>query len=306
MSLAALMDRLVANAYREGQLLSMDRSTLRRIRLGEELRAWRVENNKTQIDMTRGLKGWNPGRLSRVEHGKVPVDAADLNRLLDHCGITGTDRAEIEDLIGDGPDRNWWQDHEFAETISAAFGEFLGLEAAATHMLDYYHSAFPGLLQTPDYAREMISAGLDGLSEDQNEAAAEIRILRQRRLTDEPRLDLEVYFGEVALLVAGDEEILAEQIRHVLKVSEYPNVTVRMVPLSAGRPGILVSGLTLLRFPDEPDGGFVFTEAVGGMLPRRSGRDVRRAERAFSRLKRFALSPADTISALERKLEEIT
>ncbi|MFB7617117.1 helix-turn-helix domain-containing protein [Kitasatospora sp. NPDC056181] len=306
MSPLACLERLVAYAHREGQLLTMDRSTLRRIRLGEELRAWRVENNKTQIDMTAGLKGWNPGRLSKVEHGKVPVSAADLARLLDHCGMSEADRGEIEDLIGDGPDRNWWQDHEFADTISAAFGEFLGLEAAATHMLDYYLSAFPGLLQTPDYAREVIAAGLDGLSEDQNEAAAEIRVLRQRRLTEEPRLNLEMYFGEVALLVAGDLDVLAEQIRHVIKVSEYPNVTLRMVPLSAGRPGILSSGLTLLRFPDEPDGGFVFTEAVGGMLPRRSGRDVRRAERAFARLKRCALSPKDTITALERKLEEIT
>ncbi|MEE1822274.1 DUF5753 domain-containing protein [Streptomyces sp. BE20] len=190
--------------------------------------------------------------------------------------------------------------------MSAAFGEFLGLEAAATHRLDYFLSGFPGLLQTPEYAREMIAAGLDGLSEDQNEAAAEIRIMRQRRLTEEPRLKLEVYFGEVALLVAGDLEVLAEQIRHVIKVSKYPNVTLRMVPLSAGRPGMLASGLTLLRFPDEPEGGFVFTEAVGGTLPRRSGRDVRRAERAFARLKRCALSPEDTATALNRQLEEIT
>ncbi|WP_052707292.1 helix-turn-helix domain-containing protein [Streptomyces rubellomurinus] len=287
-------------------MLSEDPSAIRQIRLGDELRAWRTEHNKTLAEVTAGLKGWNPARLSKIERALLPVTAADLATFLDHCGITGPERAEIESFATDSQSRHWWQDHEFADTISSAFAEFLSLEADATQMCEYYLSGFPGLLQTEDYAREIIAAGLDGLSEDQSEAAAEIRVLRQRRLTEEPILELDAYFGEVALLVGGDEEILASQIRHVLKVAQYPNVTVRMVPLSAGRPGILASGLTLLRFPGEPVEGFSFVEAVGGMLPRKSGRDVRRAERAFARLKRCALSPDATVAALERKLEEIT
>ncbi|MFJ7908614.1 helix-turn-helix domain-containing protein [Kitasatospora sp. NPDC096204] len=286
--------------------MSEDPSAIRQIRLGDELRAWRIENNKTLAEVTAGLKGWNPARLSKIERARMPVTAADLAVYLDHCGIAGPERAEIEGFATDTPSRHWWQDHEFADTISSAFAEFLSLEADATQMLEYYLSGFPGLLQTEDYAREIIAAGLDGLSEDQSEAAAEIRVLRQRRLTEEPLLRLDAYFGEMALLVGGDEEVLAGQIRHVLMVARYPNVTVRMVPFSAGRPGVLASGLTLLRFPGEPGEGFSFVEAVGGMLPRKSGRDVRRADRAFARLKRCALSQDATIAVLERKLEEIT
>ncbi len=286
--------------------MSKDPSAIRQIRLGDELRAWRTENNKTLADVTAGLKGWNPARLSKIERALLPVTARELAIFMDHCGIAGPERAEIEALATDSPSRHWWQDHEFADTISSAFAEYLSLESEATQMLDYYLSAFPGLLQTEDYAREVIAAGLDGLSEDQNEAAAEIRIMRQRRLTQDPLLELDAYVGEVALLVGGDQEVLAGQIRHVIKVAQYPNVTVRMVPLSAGRPGILASGLTLLRFPGESGESFSFIEAVGGMLPRKSGREVRRAERAFARLKRCALSPDATVAALERKLEEIT
>ncbi|MGW3044152.1 helix-turn-helix domain-containing protein [Kitasatospora sp. NPDC001159] len=284
--------------------MGTDPSAIRSIRLGEELRQWRLENNKTLADVTAGLRGWNPARLSKIERARLPVSAADLAAYLDHCGITGEERAEIEHLATDGPSKHWWEDHEFADTISAAFAEFLGLEADATHMLDYYLSAFPGLLQTEDYAREVIAAGLDGLSDDQSEAAAEIRVLRQRRLIEEPRISLEAYFGEVALLVGGDRDILAGQIRHVIEVAKYPNVTLRMAPLSAGRQAILASGLSLMRFAG--DESFVFIEAAGGMLPRKSGRDVRRAERAFARLKRYSLSPEDTITALEHKLEELT
>ncbi|MDH6114545.1 hypothetical protein P3T36_000945 [Kitasatospora sp. MAP12-15] len=280
----------------------------RSIRLGAELRTWRTEHDRTLTEATEGLRGWNAGRLSKVERGLMPVNANDLTAFLDHNGVAGQDREDLLDLVREGPSRQWWLDHDFADTISPAFAEYLAMEADASHMVEYFPSAFPGLLQTPDYAREMIEAGIGSLSEEQLEAAAEVRVLRQRRLTEPPVLEVEGYFGEVALLIAADQKVLADQIRHAIKVAQYPNVTLSMVPLSAGRPGILNSGVTLLGFADEPgeENGFVFVEAVGGMLPRRSGRDVRRTRRTFDRLRRHALSPDDTLTVLADKLEEIT
>ncbi|GAB2749183.1 DUF5753 domain-containing protein [Kitasatospora kifunensis] len=284
--------------------MGKDLSAYKKIRLGDDLRSWRLENSKTLAEATAGLKGWDAARLSKVERALLPITAADLAELLDHCGITGQEREEMEGLLEDGPSRRWWRN--FDDTITAAFAEYLGLEAEAAHMTEYFPSGFPGIVQTEGYAQEMIAAAIDGPSEEQIEAATEVRMLRQRRLIEAPVLTVELYFGEVTLLVAGDLEVLAEQIRHAIKVARYPNVTLRMVPLSAGRAPILISGVTLLRFPQGADAEFVFIEAVGGMLPRRSGRDVRRAERAFTRVKRYALSPEETITALERKLEEIT
>ncbi|WP_153459997.1 helix-turn-helix domain-containing protein [Streptomyces kaniharaensis] len=286
--------------------MSKDLSAIRQIRLGDELRAWRLENNKTLTDMTAGLKGWSPGRLSRIERAQQQITAADLAALLDHAGITGPEREDFESFLGTSPPKQWWRDLDYAEAITPAFAEYLALEADASEILNYFPSAFPGLVQTEAYAKEMIAAGLDSPNEERVEAGAEVRILRQRRLIHDPRLTFEAYFGEVALLVAGDQEVLAGQIRHAITVAQYPNVTLRMVPLSAGRPGILSSGITLMRFPDDLENGFAFIEAVGGMLPRRTGRDVRRTERAIARVKRCSLSPEDTITALERKLEELT
>ncbi|MFJ7250475.1 helix-turn-helix domain-containing protein [Kitasatospora sp. NPDC098652] len=286
--------------------MNKDLSAIRQIRLGEELRAWRLDNNKTLADATTGLKGWNPARLSRIERAQQPIGGADLKILLDHYGITGQEREDIESLLTAGPARRWWRSLDFADSITAAFAEYLDLEADASHISEYFPAAFPGLLQTEGYATEMIAASLSAPNDEQIEAAAEVRLRRQSRLTDDHPLKFDAYFGEVALLVAGDQQVLADQIRHTIKVAQYPNVTVRMVPLSAGRPGILASGVVLMRFPGDPDGGFVFIEAVGGMLPRRTGRDVRRAERAIARVERYALSPEETITVLERKLEELT
>ncbi|MER5353101.1 helix-turn-helix transcriptional regulator [Kitasatospora sp. NPDC002551] len=286
--------------------MSKQLSAIRQIRLGDELRAWRLENNRTLVDMTEGLKGWSPGRLSRIERAQQQIARADLTKLLDHAGVTGQDREDLESLLGDGPPKQWWRDLDYAETITPAFAEYLALEADASHIQNYFPSAFPGLVQTEGYAREMIAAGVDAPNDELVEAGAEVRVLRQRRLTEDPTLDFKAYFGEVALLIAGDQTVLADQIRHAIEVANYPNVTLRMVPLSAGRPGVLASGITLMHFPDDHSDGFVFVEAIGGMLPRRTGRDVKRAERTFVRVEQFALSPEDTIAALERKLEELT
>ncbi|MEU1423851.1 helix-turn-helix transcriptional regulator [Kitasatospora sp. NPDC005751] len=286
--------------------MSKDLSAIRQIRLGDELRALRLENNKTLIDVTSGLDGWSPARLSKMERADQPVGANDLATLMDYYGVTGADRDYFENLLGSGPPKQWWRSLDYAEAITPAFAEYLALEADASHMQNYFPSGFPGLVQTEGYAKEMIAAGTDAPNEELVEAGAEVRILRQRRLSEAPTLSFEAYFGEVALLVAGDQKVLVEQIRHAIRVSGQPNITLRMVPLSAGRQGILNSGITLMRFPDDPENGFVFVEAIGGMLPRRTGRDVRRAERAFARVERCALSPEDTITALERKLEELT
>ncbi|MFJ8432187.1 helix-turn-helix domain-containing protein [Kitasatospora sp. NPDC094019] len=286
--------------------MTTDLSTIRQIRLGDELRALRLEQNKKLQEVTSGLAGWSAARLSKMERAEQPVGPKDLATLLDYYGVTNEDREYYENLLGSGPTRQWWRNLDYAEAITPAFAEYLALEAEASHMLNYFPAGFPGLVQTEGYAKEMIAAGLDSPNEERVEAGAEVRILRQRRLTEWPTLTLEAYFGEVTLLIAGDESIMVEQLRHAIKVAQLPNVTLRMVPLSAGRPGILSSGLTLLRFPDDAENGFVFIEAVGGMLPRRTGRDVRRAERAIGRVKQNSLSPEDTITALERKLEELT
>ncbi|WP_327675534.1 helix-turn-helix domain-containing protein [Kitasatospora sp. NBC_00458] len=285
--------------------MTTDLSTIRQIRLGDELRALRLEQNKKLLEVTRGLKGWSAARLSKMERAEQPVGPTDLATLLDYYGVGGADREYYENLLGSGPPKQWWRNLDYAEAITPAFAEYLALEAEASHMLDYFPSGFPGLIQTEGYAKEMIAAGLDSPNEERVEAGAEVRILRQRRLTESPTLTLEAYFGEVALLIAGDQSVLAKQIRHAIEVAQSANVTLHMVPLSCGRPGILSSGITLMRFPGDTENGFVFIEAVGGMLPRRTGRDVRRAERAFARVKRHALSPDDTIIALERKLEEL-
>jgi hypothetical protein len=275
------------------------------IRLGGELRVLRIEANLKLADVVDRLKSspaktsWDPTKLSKIERAKLLLTKEELSDLLDCYGASGEDRIELENLLTEGPSKRWWREFDF---ISPAFAEFLALEAEAPTLWEYPASpAWPGLVQHPNIAGEMAENGFDGPGDDQVEDAVTVRLTRQRRLTEPPILTYNAFFSEVAVLLTPPG-MLAEQIRYALKIATYPNVALRMVPLSAGHGGILASGLTLLDFADERH---VFIEAVGGMLPRGSGREVRRAERTFARLGKLALSQEDTIILLNEKLEAI-
>lgn len=98
--------------------MSKDLSAIRQIRLGDELRALRLENNKTLIDVTSGLDGWSPARLSKMERADQPVGPNDLATLMDYYGVTGADRDYFENLLGSGPPKQWWRSLDYAEAIT--------------------------------------------------------------------------------------------------------------------------------------------------------------------------------------------
>ncbi|MFE6745981.1 helix-turn-helix domain-containing protein [Kitasatospora purpeofusca] len=277
------------------------------LRLGAELRELRLDGNRTLQQVTDALgQGWDNSGLSKIERAKSPISKGDLEKLLDFYEVQGEDRVDLLDLLSNGPGTRWWRNPDYSSVISPAFAEYLGLEADADETWESTAGCtFPGLVQTDRYAAETIGAGIDGPGEDQIEGGAKVRTLRQRRLEEEPLLKHTAFFSEVALLLRDDLEILAGQIQNTIRVARYDNVTLRMVPLDAGRRGMLTSGLVLMRFT-EPESQHVFFEAVGGMLNRGAGREVRHAERAFGRLDRLALSPQDTIAALQKKLDEIS
>lgn len=282
------------------------------IRLGGELRVLRLDRNLKQGEIADALTGepsvkttWSESKISRIERAKLLLTPAELSDLLDFFRLDHDERADLEQLLTGVPSKRWWR--EFDDSLSPAMAEYLGFESEATETWEYPGcSTVPGMGQTDEVATQMIQEGIDSPGADHIEAGVKIRLLRQRRLTQQPLLIHTAYFSEIALMLITRPLVLAGQLRKLLDFATYPNVTLRMVPIDAGRQGILASGLTLVRFADPEAPKFAFVEAVGGTMARRSGREVRHAERAFARLAEAALSPEDTIVALKKKLEQLS
>jgi hypothetical protein len=115
----------------------------------------------------------------------------------------------------------------------------------------------PGLLQTDDYARTVITADNPAVDEAEIDRRVHVRVARQALLSrPAARPELRVILNEAILRrPVGDPAIMARQLRHLAEASDLANVSMRVVPFSAGlHRGVMSGPFEILRFPRNGDG----------------------------------------------------
>lgn len=140
------------------------------------------------------------------------------------------------------------------------FAEYAKYEAKALIVRTYRLSLMPGLLQTPEYARALLTSSR--LVVDV-EAAVEARMKRQEIITrPHPPLVWVLLDENVLYRPVGGRDVMREQLAHLWKATEFPHVTIRVVPQSAGfHLGLdgsfnsLTLANTELAFVEAPGGG---------------------------------------------------
>lgn len=143
--------------------------------------------------------------------------------------------------------------------FSEAFNMYAGMERSARKMTTF-QELVPGLLQTADYARGIISAGFLDRKPEEIEPRVSARMKRQLivRRKYSP-LQLEVLLHESALhRVVGFSQTMAAQMRELAEISKLPNVTLRIQPFKAGCTwGKLPGGFVILDFGTDNRGNLV-------------------------------------------------
>ncbi|WP_241825295.1 helix-turn-helix domain-containing protein [Micromonospora sp. CB01531] len=126
------------------------------------------------------------------------------------------------------------------ETVVPWFRDWAGIEAEATALRWFEPLCVPGLLQTEEYARALLSGG--GLfATDEIEQQVATRLDRQAVLTrDRPPLLTAVVDDYVLRRRIGGPDVMREQLQHLVKLgSTLPRVRIHVVPVSAGAyPGL--------------------------------------------------------------------
>lgn len=118
----------------------------------------------------------------------------------------------------------------------ASFRPFTEHETRAAVLSTYQHSLVPGLLQTADYARAVLSTR-PNTSEDEVDNLVAGRLARQAVLSrDEPPaamlwalIDEGVLYRPVAA-----PAVMHDQLMSLVEASRRPNVTIQVVPYEAG------------------------------------------------------------------------
>ncbi|MBC6471061.1 helix-turn-helix domain-containing protein [Actinomadura alba] len=272
--------------------------TLRRRRLSAELRRLRRDCGLTALDVTDRLN-WAAGKLTRMERGEwVRPNPRDVQDLLDVYGVT--DQHQREQLMAwarEGRERGWW--HPYRDMLSESYTTFIGLEAETATERTFELAVIPGILQTADYARALMSRGPAEISAAEIDHRVEIRMARQQILTGEDPLRLWAVIDEAALQrPAGGDVVMRAQMQHLIKVAELPKVTLQVIPFSSGTHPGTKGPFTILEFRERQDPDAVYVENVAGELFIEEPEEVDSFRIAFERLTAVAKSPEDTIATI--------
>jgi len=181
--------------------------TVRRRRLAAELRALREAAKLTCEDVADHME-CSASKISRVETGRVSVSPRDVRDMLSLYGVDAQHRDSLVQLARESRQKGWW--HAYSDTIQPRFATYVGLEDAAAEIRTYEVNLVPGLLQTEDYARSVISAGnMSGTQEDVERRVA-LRMARHPALTgsDPPQLWAVLDEGVLHRAVGGRGQFL--------------------------------------------------------------------------------------------------
>nr|WP_242619426.1 helix-turn-helix transcriptional regulator [Actinomadura fibrosa] len=242
-------------------------------------------------------------KISRMELGRVGFKERDIADLLTFYGVSDPARREpLLELAEHANRPGWWQ--RYGDVVAPWFEPYLGLEQGAVLIRAYEVQAVPELLQTEDYARALLRARHPEASQDEIDRRVELR-MRRRRVFERPDpVKLWAVLDEAALRRAvGGPATMRAQIRSLLEAAAEPNVTLQVLPFSAGGHAAEGGPVTVLRFaePELPD--VVYLEQLtGASYPDRPS-DIVRYRDVLNRLGVQAEPPDRTLAFLERLLE---
>lgn len=277
--------------------------SIRRRRLGAALRRLR-EASGMSLEAVAGELGWSTSKVNRIELAKIAVTPADVRALL---GVLDALSDEVETLVSlASEDRQpgWWR--QYAEVLPPWFEGYLSLESEAARLLAYESEVVPGLLQTEEYAAEILRHSPYTQLPDEAARAAELRRARQVRLLGQDPIRLDVVINEGALRRAvGGREVMCGQFRRLVETAELPNVTLQVLLFAAGaHPGVDGS-FTVLEFTDPSNPRIVYLDRMTNSEYLDGLRDVAAYRHAHDQLRAAALSPSESRQMISGLLREL-
>lgn len=227
--------------------------TVRRRRLGTQLRKIREERGLT-LDEAAVLLMMSKSALSRMENAQVVARAHEVDYILTAYGIGEGEsvRAALVGLATGGRSRDWIRRHKLPGE-GRNYSEYVLLEQDSSELFAYHADLIPGLLQTPEYARAVMTS-VPGAADDIDQFVA-YRMARKEALTRPDPLKVTAVICEAAIRQwMGGREVMIAQLRHLLELTECPNIEVRLLPFTATKnPGV--------------DGSFVLLHVEAGDFP---------------------------------------
>jgi transcriptional regulator with XRE-family HTH domain len=271
--------------------------------LAAELRRLRASADLSREHVSEQT-GINNATLYRIETARARPQKRTLIALLNLYDVDQTQRDYLIVLLRDAAKQGWLRPYH--SDLPEEYTAYISFEDEAQGLRNFESLFLPGLLQTESYARAVIRGVLPSATNDEIESRVRARVERQDVLTKDAPLKLWAVVDEAALHRAiGGPEVMREQLAHLVEMAKAPNITLQVIPFSAGAHPGMPGQFILMDFSDPMDTDLVYIDSMAGDLFLESDADISRYRSIFDNLVAVALSPNESASLISERAQDM-
>jgi transcriptional regulator with XRE-family HTH domain len=279
---------------------------VQRRRLRTELRRARQQAGLTQEQVADAMD-WSLSKVIRIEAGTVGISTNDIKALLRSYKIVDDEQvANLVTLARAGRERSWQSGYR--DAVSPRLLQLIEYEAAASITRNFQPLLIPGLVQTEEYARVILTQFAGQATAERIDAQVEVRMRRQELLErSDPPLAFFIMDEAVTRRLIGGKTVMRRQLRKLIDLAVKPHLTIEVVPFSAGvHPG-LQGSFVIHEFPDPADDDVLYLEnPQGDLISRDSPEEILHYREVFEALRKLSLGPDDSLTFLDKLANEMT
>jgi transcriptional regulator with XRE-family HTH domain len=251
-------------------MATRDDPSIHRRRLRVELRKARRDADMTQHEAADALE-WSLSKLIRIEAGAVGLSVTDLKAILSLYRVTDEAAvAALTEAARGSRGQSWWS--RYRDVVSPQLALYFANEGTASEIRAFHPFLVPGLLQTDEYAYELL---LPRLGAERARRLVETRVERRETISEQPTPpQMTFVLCEEALhRWIGGPAVMRKQLQYLLDFPARLAASVQVVPFTAGAHAGLNGPFVLLGFEDSHE-DLIFLEGAGGDMVNRDDQEV--------------------------------
>ncbi|MET9255686.1 helix-turn-helix transcriptional regulator [Streptomyces sp. NPDC003717] len=278
------------------------RPTVRSRRLGAALKTYRLAAKMDQAQAAEVIAA-HQTRVSRIETGHVSARPLEIRAMLDAYGVGDPEvRQKLEEMARQSKRRGWWLEH--AAHLRPDYVDHIALEDDATYIREWQPVLVPGLLQTPAYAEAVIAATPHYIAPERLTQLVRVREARQAKIEEGGATYTAILWEAVVTQPMVSVETHREQMSRILEIGKRKNVTIQVLPFSAGAVAGSTYAFSSFSFEAEPTVEAVTMENLRGTSVLEAPEDLAAYANAFDQLRSAALAPEASARLLRSALRD--
>ncbi|MFB7473217.1 helix-turn-helix domain-containing protein [Kitasatospora sp. NPDC056184] len=199
----------------------------------------------------------------------------------------------------------WWE--EYLSALPRSLVRLIELEDPARKVSIATGALVPWPAQTLSYMQEVDEFHVRENGVERTATQHTVRLRRQQIFfrPDSPA-ELDALCSEAAVRAqVGGPVVMKSQLDHLAEFMQRPNVTLRIIPFSAGAAAATQVNLNVLDYPTPNDPGVATMDTGTGVAVHEDPKEVRARRRRFDYLASKALTPDGSLELIEKLSKEL-